>query len=61
MVSNGQTNLAAILIAAAKRGLFTPCGGCLDWIFQFGGADCLVAHQAVLPAGEIKIWRACLS
>ncbi len=56
MVSSGQTGLVAILIAA-ERELFTPCGGCLDWIFQFGGADCLVAHQAT-PEGEIKVWRA---
>jgi cytidine deaminase len=56
MVSSGNTHLAAILIAA-ERELFTPCGGCLDWIFQFGGPECLVAHQAA-PDGEIKAWQA---
>jgi cytidine deaminase len=56
MVSSGHSDLCAILIAA-ERELFTPCGGCLDWIFQFGGAACLVAHQAS-PDGEIKVWQA---
>ncbi len=56
MVSSGTTDLRAILIAA-ERDLFTPCGGCLDWIFQFGGPGCQVAHQAS-PDGEIKIWTA---
>jgi cytidine deaminase len=56
MVASGHADLQAILIAA-ERELFTPCGGCLDWIFQFGGAGCLVAHQAT-PDGEIKIWPA---
>ncbi len=56
MVSSGTTDLRAILIAA-ERDLFTPCGGCLDWIFQFGGPDCRVAHQAT-PDGDIKVWTA---
>lgn len=44
MVSAGETDLTAILIVA-ERSRFTPCGGCLDWIFQFGGPDCLVGYQ----------------
>ncbi len=56
MVAAGARDLKAILIAA-ERGHFTPCGGCLDWIFQFGGADCLVACQS-RPGGEIKVFTA---
>ncbi len=56
MVAAGETDLQAILIAA-ECGFFTPCGGCLDWIFQLGGKDCLVASQS-RPDGEIKVFRA---
>lgn len=44
MVSAGQKSFTAILIAA-DRELFTPCGGCMDWIFQFGGPNCFVGFQ----------------
>lgn len=45
MVSGGAIKLAIIFIAA-EREQFTPCGGCLDWIFQFGGDNCLIFSQA---------------
>lgn len=44
MVAAGSTEIAAILIAA-ERQKFTPCGGCMDWIFQFGGPDAWVGYQ----------------
>ena len=56
MVAAGETELKAIIIVA-ECGLFTPCGGCLDWIFQLGGPDCLVACQA-RPGGEIRVFTA---
>jgi cytidine deaminase len=34
------------MLVVAERELFTPCGACLDWIFQFGGPGCHVAFQA---------------
>jgi len=43
MVAAGDTRLLAVVVAA-ERERFTPCGGCLDWIFQFGGAGCVVAY-----------------
>lgn len=53
MIAQGAKRFDAILIAAeCKR--FTPCGACLDWIFQFGGADCVVAFQ---PAPDASIER----
>lgn len=44
MVAAGETRLLAVLVAA-ERERFTPCGACLDWIFEFGGAECAVAVQ----------------
>jgi len=44
MISAGEQQLVAILIVAERK-KFTPCGGCLDWIFQFGGNECEVAYQ----------------
>jgi cytidine deaminase len=45
MVSSGYTEFVAIVVAA-ERERFTPCGGCMDWIYQFGGPDCSVAYQS---------------
>jgi cytidine deaminase len=44
MVALGEKDLLAIAIVA-ERDRFTPCGACLDWIFQFGGGACVVAWQ----------------
>ena len=51
MVASGCHELRAILIAA-ERDRFTPCGACLDWIFEFGGEECIVAYQGQ-PHGEV--------
>jgi len=45
MVAGGSKQILAVLIAA-KRKRFTPCGGCMDWIMQFGGENCLVAYES---------------
>lgn len=59
MISNGENKIIAILVAA-EREKFTPCGSCLDWIFQFGGENTLVAYQTfkdsklvIYPAKEL--------
>jgi cytidine deaminase len=44
LVSAGGARPVAILIAA-ERERFTPCGACLDWIFELGGPDCEVLTQ----------------
>lgn len=44
LVAAGSARLIAILIAA-EREQFTPCGSCLDWIFEVGGGDCLVLSE----------------
>ena len=44
MVCSGEQSIRGIVIAA-KTERFTPCGGCMDWIMEFGGAECVVAFQ----------------
>jgi cytidine deaminase len=56
MVAAGRTDLSAIIITAQRKG-FTPCGGCLDWIFQFGGPLCIVGCQS-REGAEIKLFHA---
>jgi cytidine deaminase len=51
MVAGGGRSMSAIVVVA-ERDRFTPCGGCLDWIFQFGGEKCVVAYQA-RPDGTV--------
>jgi len=56
MISSGHQKLDAILVVA-ERTKFTPCGGCLDWIFEFGGPKCLVGYQTKKD-GKITIFKA---
>lgn len=44
MISSGEKKFAKIVVVA-ERAKFTPCGTCMDWIFQFGGPDVIVAYQ----------------
>jgi cytidine deaminase len=59
LVTGGAQGVQAVLIAA-DRDRFTPCGACLDWIFELGGGGCLVLVQshrdaapAIYTAGEL--------
>jgi cytidine deaminase len=59
LVARGDQSLLAVVIAA-ERERFSPCGACLDWIFEFGGAECLVGWQSrpgsplvVLKSGDL--------
>src|SRR5438445_8293092 len=45
MVASGRRVLQAIAVVAEREN-FTPCGACLDWIFQFGGPSCIVVCQS---------------
>jgi len=56
MVAGGDTHLAAIFIAA-RRTQFTPCGGCLDWIFEFAGPEAIVLFQSE-KGGSVKRYTA---
>jgi cytidine deaminase len=33
------------IVVVADRDKFTPCGSCMDWIFELGGPDCQVRFQ----------------
>lgn len=44
LVVSGGTMVVAIFIAA-ERERFTPCGSCLDWIFEVGGEAAMVFTQ----------------
>ena len=44
MVAAGDTRAVAVLVVA-ERELFTPCGSCLDWVFELGGPHTAVAFQ----------------
>lgn len=44
MIAAGAGRAVAVFIAA-DRERFTPCGACLDWIFELGGEDCIVFVQ----------------
>lgn len=52
LVSSGCTKLSAILVVA-QRAQFTPCGSCMDWIFELGGPECVVGYQNQ-KGGDIK-------
>lgn len=56
MLANGDRHAQAILVVS-DRERFTPCGACLDWIFELGGPATLVGFQAV-PDGELSLHRA---
>jgi cytidine deaminase len=56
MVSAGDGHAIAIVIVSNRK-RFTPCGGCLDWIFELGGPDTLVAYEAQSSSGR-KTYRA---
>ncbi len=44
LVSSGCKSLSAILVVAERK-QFTPCGSCMDWIFELGGPECVVGYQ----------------
>jgi cytidine deaminase len=54
MVAAGDSKAVAILITA-DRDSFTPCGSCLDWIFELGGPACMVAFE---NRSGLKMYRA---
>ena len=56
MVASGETSLVALAVAA-ERDRFTPCGACLDWIFQFADPEsCVVLCQAA-KGGNVTRYR----
>ena len=56
MVAGGDQQLLAVLIVA-ERDRFTPCGACMDWIFEFGGPECRVGFQSK-PGSRVEEFKA---
>src|SRR5688500_13041320 len=56
MVAAGRQRPIAIIVVSEVTDL-APCGGCLDWIIQLGGDDCIVAWQCH-RSGSIESKRA---
>jgi len=56
MIASGDENAVAVLVVA-EREKFTPCGSCLDWIFELGTAQTIVAFQPYVGA-EIQQFSA---
>jgi len=52
LASQGETELKAILVVAEREN-FTPCGSCMDWIYELGGPECVVGFQNK-ESGPIK-------
>jgi cytidine deaminase len=44
MAAAGRGPAVAIMVVS-DRERFTPCGSCMDWIFELGGPNCLVSFQ----------------
>jgi cytidine deaminase len=44
LVAAGGDRAVAVFIAA-RRDHFTPCGACLDWIFELSDGECFVFVQ----------------
>ncbi len=57
MTAAGDGPAVAVLVAA-ERDRFTPCGSCLDWIFELGSPETLVAFQGAPDAADIVVLRA---
>jgi cytidine deaminase len=56
MVAGGCKRLEKILVAA-ERERFTPCGNCMDFLMQFGGAEMLIGFQS-RPFYEVQVFAA---
>lgn len=56
LIAGGATSCSHVLVAA-ERDKFTPCGACMDWIFEVGGPACMVGFQRS-PGGVITWFSA---
>lgn len=56
LVAGGGTSCSRLLVVA-ERDNFTPCGACLDWIFEIGGPTCMIGFQRA-PGGSITWFSA---
>ncbi|KAA1430706.1 cytidine deaminase family protein [Mycolicibacter arupensis] len=52
LVARGDSRAVAVLVVA-ERSKFTPCGSCMDWIFEIGGGECWVGFQPAPEAATV--------
>ena len=52
LVSSGAKKLDIVLVVAEREN-FTPCGSCMDWIYEMGGPNCIIGYQNK-ESGKIK-------
>ena len=55
-VAGSKSTVVAVLVVS-EEALFTPCGGCMDWIFEQGGPECVVYVMNSRDT-EPKLWLA---
>ncbi len=58
MTSAGDGPPAVAIVIAAERDRFTPCGGCMDWIFELGGPPGVLVTFQGTPGGQLDTLRA---
>lgn len=59
----GQRLLVEMVVVVARREQFSPCGGCLDWIWELGGPGTIVAFvpytaMSRLDFAQQQVWAA---
>jgi len=56
LVSDGFQTCDLVFIVA-EREKFTPCGSCMDWIFEIGGEKCAIMFQNNIN-GDVQVYTA---
>lgn len=52
LIARGDSEAVAVLVVA-ERTKFTPCGSCMDWIFEIGSSECWVGFQPASSADTV--------
>ena len=56
MITGGDRQIISLAIAA-ERSRFTPCGACMDWIFQFADPERCEIFCQTAPTSQIVKYR----
>ena len=56
MIAAGERKIMAVAIAA-ERERFTPCGACLDWVFQFADPEVCQVYSQSANGGTISRYK----
>ncbi|HZP62581.1 MAG TPA: hypothetical protein VFB28_04125 [Terriglobales bacterium] len=56
MITGGDRQIISLAIAA-ERDRFTPCGACMDWIFQFADPESCAILCQTAPSSQIARYR----